>query len=124
LPNVIEFRTDQHIWTDGSLFTDTSPALEAGAAIIRNGNNPGTNEMFYTTPNTVNPSSTTTEIAAIHIPLQIIPKNTQIKIYADSQSTIDSMYKLNSKKLTERAILKIPNHLYLQLNQYYYNKFY
>jgi ribonuclease HI len=68
-----------------------------GAAISRNGNNPETNEMFYF-HYTLNPSSTTAEIAAIHIPLQIIPKNNKIKIYTDSQSTIDSIYKLKSKK--------------------------
>ena len=63
-----------HIWTDGSLFINTDPVLVSGAAIIRKDTNPNTLSTYlaYTTPNELYPSFTTTEMAAIHIPLQTL----------------------------------------------------
>ena len=128
-PDIIQLDNEEqsnlHIWTDGSLFPNTDPPLASGAAIIRTDNNINTpsSHLAYTIPNELYPSSTTTEMAAIHIPLQTLPKDRIITIYTDSQSTIQAMETIQKNNLTERQLLKIPNHYNLQLNNHFYKEY-
>ena len=69
-----------------------------------------TNAINFTVPNH-NPSSTTSEQAAIYGSLQKIKEDTEFNIYTDSLATINSINKyLKYKNSNPRQTLKLKNH--------------